>query len=378
MAMFKGLESLKARMEEEAPSSEETTVDVEVRVAEEVEEAATVVEEATTIVEDAKASDDAAEEIEALEHYAASIKKHGLTPQGLELMNYKGSLEAFSGRMMPAVEGLDAVGRNHEAAQVALEGIKDSLKKAWDAVVAFFKNIWEKVKAFFAKIKSYLTKWESSVRAAKEALKGIELDPEKVKESKFKLIGKDKLGEMLVSGSTILASINKLSPSQAAGSKTYVKDQLGIKAEQLKVYGMKFNEDGDLVAFDEKEDALEFKETTIGEAGYDVATLEGLYDRITRFLADVRKNEGFVAAFGQLCQAGIKEAQSLSSARDEKVSDETKAKVDNLRAAASSASKLSGKIYGKLGTVFRAYIAACGAVRSCKKGAGYTEKKEEK
>ena len=354
MSFLKGLESFQARMEEDAVV-EETSVDVEVKVAEEVEAATQIVEEATSVIADAEASDDAAEDVEAVEHFIASIKKHGLTQQGLELMNRNGILEAISGVALPAVESLDSTGRNHEAAQAALEASEGIIKKSWEGIKKFFKMIWEKIKGLWAKFLSYVTRWEASIKRAKESLPA-EVDKKKYDDKKASLLTAAKYAEL---GEAVVATSDSL--SKYSGVKTPSKDAVKSDFPDSTIGKLGLKWDGDsLTSSDNKPEAKEEKLGTIGWS-LDYAKVKGFEVAVNAVKA-MRGMSGFAAAFGKSCEAGMKAADSAAKSTGKPEDEET---VKVIRANVSAASKVASKV-ASVGTIVpRTYISACAALKAC-------------
>lgn len=358
MSFLKGLESFQARMEEES-TVEETSVDVEVKVAEEVEAATQIVEEATSVIADAEASDAAAEDVEAVEHFIASIKKHGLTQQGLELMNRNGILEAVSGIALPAVESLDATGRNHEAAQAALEASEGIIKKSWEAIKKFFKGLWEKIKALWAKFMSYITSWESAIKKAKDSLP-TSIDPKKAKDKDATIL---KYAQFQVVCDGMQEVVGGLAEGLGDHTKKdLVKDHFKKKENGMIAVGLKFDGD-DIVAADKAPEATSMK---FAASGWDLDKLKGGgFKGAQDTVAALRGIKDFPAGFGKLCDGGIKIADSLAKSSGKEHDQKMKDELDNTRANASMASKVAAKVASRASIIPRAYISACAAARAC-------------
>lgn len=369
MSFLKGLEAFQARMEEEEVASQETSVDVEVRVAEEVEEATSIVEEATTIINDAEASEVAAEEVEALEHFVASIKKHGLTPQGLELINHKGALEAFSGMTLPAVESLDATGRNYEAGQEATEAGEGAIRRAMTAIKQFFINLWNRVKALAAKFVTYVTAFEGSIARSKKSVEGVEMDAEKA--------GKKTVGMSQATLKSMADSYSKVCKgnfdSNTAKTENGVIKMVEGKATDLTTIGLELK-DGKLTtitppAVTEKKEALK-----LSESGFTPASCASMYNDIAEAVKNMREVGKFAKVIESICKMGEAAANSASKSNGTDAKEEVKILQKN----AGDASKIFGVLASKGGVIPRAYITACAAVKACDKGAAPAEKKEEK
>lgn len=370
MSLLKGLEGLSARMEDEQETVvEETTVDVEVRVAEEVEAETAISEEATAIVEDAAASDDAAEEIEALESFVASIEKYGLTQQGLELMNHKGALAAFSGRALPAVESLDAAGRNHEAAQETLAALEGAISRGWEAVKKFFKSIWDRIKGWVSALVNKVASMEGAIKRSMESVKGVEFDSAKAAEKTVKFYPvatfKTMSSATLNAGTTLV----KLNAANAANAD-YVKKEFGPKAKDLSDIGITIGDKK--VEVDAKSVAP--APIKLSESKWTPSNCEDAFTNARLCASNLRELPKFAAAFGKMCEAGIAAVTSMSASSTEKV--DPKEKVEIIRANVSMVSNISTAVVARTLSISRMYIGICAAVKSCSKAAAKAEDKK--
>lgn len=355
MSFLKGLESFQSRMEEDA-STEETSVDVEVKVAEEVEAATQIIEEATSVIADSESSDAAAEDVEAVEHFITSIKKFGLTQQGLDLMNHKGIMEAISGVSLPAAESLDATGRNHEVAQVVLGAAEGIVKKSWDAIKKFFKMIWEKIKGLWSKFMSYVTSWESSIKRAKESLPSA-VDQKKYDEKKASLLSAAQFGTATSAINLVSLSLSKWASSGKADTKDAVKND--FSDAELGKLGLKWDGDG-LTSSDTK---LEAKEEKLSAHGWTLDYAKnGAFVTAAKAISSMVGMKGFATGFGNACSAGIKEVESLDKSNGK---DTDKEKVEIIRKNVAAASKVAAKVASAGGIVPRTYISACAALKTC-------------
>ena len=111
-------------------ADEDTAADKLENEAEQTEEVAEVLE------------DDVAQE-RALDPTAAKLLK-------LTFQNIVG--KQYAGRTLPATESFDGSrSEARENTRIALEGIKETLKKFWEAIKAQFKKVYEKVKSWIVK-----------------------------------------------------------------------------------------------------------------------------------------------------------------------------------------------------------------------------------
>jgi hypothetical protein len=358
MAKF-AFEHLNARMDDDA-GADETTIDVDIQVADRTEEASSIVEEAATVAADAEASDDVAEEIESLEHMRSVIQQHGLTPGMMALINRDNRLSIVSGRSLAAAESLDATGRNHSEAQAAMEAISDTISKGWEAVKKFFRKIGEKIKALWGKIMDFFTSWETSIKRAKERISGITVDAKKAGEHKAKLITPKDHNDLGEACKTILKTLNsENSASKLLEKKDYFTD--AFSDATLKPVGLK-RDDGVLVAAD---GALEAKEMSVTESGWTVEYAKGKgFELTSTLVASIRTGKKMISVVDNLVKAGIAAAESAekSSGAD----GSSKETVTIARKNASDFSKLVGKVAGRATFVPRAYVTACGALYACR------------
>jgi hypothetical protein len=119
-----------------------------------------VADEGGDLADDVEALEDAIEDTETLDQIAdlaaASAEEgEGMDPVAAEITEV--AVEAIYARLgltqkaMPSMESFGSAGSRKAATRIAAEGWKESVKKAWDAVVKFFKNIIEKIMAFLDK-----------------------------------------------------------------------------------------------------------------------------------------------------------------------------------------------------------------------------------
>jgi len=358
MAKF-AFEHLNARMDDDA-AADETTIDVDIQVADRTEEASSIVEEAATVAADAEASDDVAEEIESLEHMRSVIQQHGLTPGMMALINRDNRLSLVSGRSLAAAESLDATGRNHSEAQAAMEAISDTISKGWEAVKKFFRKIGEKIKTLWGKIMDFFTAWETSIKRAKERVSGITVDAKKAGEHKAKLIKMKDHTDLSEACIDILNSLmNETSMGKAIEDKDHFVNMIPDKT--LKPAGLK-RDDGILVAAD---NALEAKEMSVKESGWTVDYAKGQgFERTAGLVAMIRTGKKMISVVDNLVKAGIAAAESAEKSVGTNGMSSELATI--ARKNGSDFSKIVSKVAGRATFVPRTYIAACGALYACR------------
>ena len=179
---------------EESATNTETSVDVAVKVAEEVE-AESQLAESIAVAEDAiEVSEEAAEDTEQLEMWEDSIRQHGVTPQGLQLMSFRGILSSLAHRDLPAAESLSSIGRNPEAEQIALEAVQNAQKGYWQTLKNFLKTIWEKIQAAISWLMQRFSSWEGNLKKMGAALSKLTIDDAKLREKKVKIMSHQQFG----------------------------------------------------------------------------------------------------------------------------------------------------------------------------------------
>lgn len=141
---------------EEVMATGTEVVDTEaVEVVEEVQEVAEQAEEVSgdvAQVEEAEADVAVVEQIEEVLEKAVESGE-GISETAAEIAQI--AVESMQRRLgikaakMPSLESFGSASSRVTATRVALEGIKDTAKKAWAAIVNFVKSIAEKIKTFF-------------------------------------------------------------------------------------------------------------------------------------------------------------------------------------------------------------------------------------
>ena len=117
--------------------------------------------EATAEHNEVAAEDDTAEQLgeeqEQVEDLGETIAEEsaGLTPRAARLLNISLSriVGAKRANKIIATENYSSSrSAQEDAKQIALEGIKDTLKQFWEAIKAQLKKFYNKVKSFFVKV----------------------------------------------------------------------------------------------------------------------------------------------------------------------------------------------------------------------------------
>ena len=132
----------------------ESQLEVEEGV-QEVEADAANVEELVAAVEDAEADAETLGEIEDV--MEDSIEEgEGLDETSAELAevaveSIRVRLGFAPSRTLPALESFGSKNSRLTATKIALEGVKENIKKVWEAIKKAFQTVWQKIKDFFAK-----------------------------------------------------------------------------------------------------------------------------------------------------------------------------------------------------------------------------------
>ena len=103
---------------------------------------------------DSEQLNDEQDELSDVEEVVAQ-ESEGLTPQaavmlGIALKNIVG--KSHASKIIATENYSSSRGAQREAKQIALEGIKETLKRFWDAIKAQLKKFYNKVKSFFVKV----------------------------------------------------------------------------------------------------------------------------------------------------------------------------------------------------------------------------------
>jgi hypothetical protein len=160
----------------------------------EVSDAIIAFDEATMEITDVLLQgDEIFEVLENADSLSTAIEQFGLTDGIALLANTNGDLDYIL--KLDDNEELELTDENREElSQAALEGLKETAKKVWDNIVAFFKMIWEKIKAFFAMVFNMFRSLDKKCQAEGKRLNSIEkandFQQEKIKFSGVAIDGK--------------------------------------------------------------------------------------------------------------------------------------------------------------------------------------------
>lgn len=153
------------------------------------------VEEGNDEVVDIEKDIEEMEAVEAgLESIAAglevSMKEGGLVPQAA--VGYDLAISAWAGRVglesaVPSLEEFDSQTGREAATQVSMEGVKDTLKRIWNAIKAAVSKAVEAAKNFFAKVFGGVEKVEKKLKAVKKAIATAKKDGHEVTDADKKI-----------------------------------------------------------------------------------------------------------------------------------------------------------------------------------------------
>lgn len=161
----------------EMPADEET---VDAAMAETAEAAAEVDgggEAVETAVGDAETLADVADKMEATEETG------GMTEQAAAIAEV--AIEALRERLcirrakaLPAMESFGSESSRMKATSIAVESIREELKKVWQAIVAMLKKVYEAIKGFMKSIFDTNTKLKEKAEKLLKAVDSVEGKPE--------------------------------------------------------------------------------------------------------------------------------------------------------------------------------------------------------
>ena len=304
-------------------------------------------------------------------HVAASatIPEGGLKRAAASMMHV--AVEGYANRlgleeaMVPSIESFGSEGEAMTATQVSVEGIKDTIKRVWEAVQAALVKAIEAVKAWFTKFFVNAEKIKARAEAVKASVKDKTGDAEEAKVSVGGAVAKLHKGGKLASVSAVAAEVKGILGDVMAAHDGLVKtagelgdmvakvvDEDATKgAELVTAAGLKLIEAPELF-----KGALDLKERTeAGEKAYYSDELPGgkvvkmhvgeksysasLQDAGKVEIADADKEVTTlpVADIESLCDVVVECADDLAGAK-EKVFDKASATKDDLLKAGKDAS----------------------------------------
>lgn len=238
---------------------------------------------------------------EELEHAHASLEGIALSLEGLVATDergldrvaaegYRHAISAIVGDALPnPVASLESFGGESECAeatQISLEGIKDTVKKIWEAIKRAVGNAIRATADFFAKLFGGVGKMEKRIEDLKKELDKAKSDKYTAKDGMFKVPGADRL-EM----------DGKITEAALKSGMTFVNDGMvdlskGVQTSAMDVYKeisdfyKKADKVDDIVAVRKKVDTVISKGETktigaMGPGGKTAITTEGSDDEGT-------------------------------------------------------------------------------------------------
>jgi regulator of replication initiation timing len=124
--------------------------------------------------------------INTLEHIKNMIEKHGISRPMMEMADPIGEL-AEAG-IVPAYENLEDTPVHDSNATAAIEGLGETMRKAWDKIVAFMKDLWKRLKGLFDKVVGVFKKQDVVIKALLKKMKDVDIDGDKADKVKVKIL----------------------------------------------------------------------------------------------------------------------------------------------------------------------------------------------
>lgn len=150
------------------------------------------VQDGAAIIQDQVALEDAVEEIQGMEQIQDQVQEsvdsgEGLSEDAGQMLEV--AVERAAKRIGVAPSRRLSkenfkTGSKLSATRLSLEGIKETVVAAWEAVKNFFKGLWVKIKDFFARIFTNLPKLRKQIIAMRDrayGIKGSEKKADKIK-----------------------------------------------------------------------------------------------------------------------------------------------------------------------------------------------------
>lgn len=255
MARKSALESLNQRLEGDGEGGD-TVIDITV-IADSDGEAAEAIEdaietgEATGEAEAIQEADDAAEqEAQDMTELAAVIRQYGLNAGMAAVINVLVPCSSM-GIALPAVESLDASGRNMERAERLAAAFEASGEGFWATTKNVFKKIWQWIKDICRKITTMIGGLESRMVRMAQALDKRTFDEDRNKDSKMKQWkqikeNKSYLGDLKASTKIFFDKLNAIK-MENVGLFKEEKDEVAqfhseLPDDKLKVFGVKWKD----------------------------------------------------------------------------------------------------------------------------------------
>ena len=160
----------------------------------------------------------------------STIAVHGVTEGLMAMVNSDGSLNRLLKTTIPEITAANS----KQVAEMCVEGLGDKVKRAWGAVVEFFKKLWAKIVEFFKKLWDRNYAMISKLKAIKEKLPKIKADEmAKIEMFTYKPAG---VTAMIGAANGIIEACQELKPgkdmlSTFAGKFNTAAAAMGIKMD---------------------------------------------------------------------------------------------------------------------------------------------------
>lgn len=358
--------------EEGEPTSTETTVDLEIKVAEEV---SAPQEELDDSIEETEVVEETAEEMLAqyakLEHYHAVVAEFGYSKALAMCIDPDGELQAFA-PSLPALENLDVTGSpSSNETIIALEGLKSAMSTFWEWIKKTAIKIKEAVKSLVMKIVNFFSAYDKQAKRIIDALKKAEISDKKMKEHKASIISRGDW-ETVAKGFVTNASSTMTQLTKMIASPTPEKFAAEFGDANLGQIGLKKSSGGGFVEADGFAKKLEGKEQSVLASGWKKETVVGGLTEVLAIAAMGRAELPKVVKFIEDRTKSLESEASrwigIAGKKEDSSKDMAKAKA---AASASlktmnAASRVTSQI-GKTGNrICKAWIKAAYAVYACR------------
>lgn len=130
-----------------------------------------IVEDGSAIHEDVEQTKIISDTIEELKHTQSSIRKYGMSPQAMMLLNMDNILAKKAGIALPAHESLNSIGRNDEAAQQTHAALEIVCDRALENFTHKTQQIWNSTTKFIDSATNWNKKQHNAISNAVSQLK---------------------------------------------------------------------------------------------------------------------------------------------------------------------------------------------------------------
>ena len=162
--------------------------DAEIVPAEVEQEVAETSDEGDEVADLNTAIEDAVEDVTDLEAVGDTLERsvegeegepgEGISPEAAEVAEI--AVESLARRLgiskskvMPAMESFGSSNSRVAATRIAVEGIVEMAKRAWEAIKAAFKSLWVKIKTFLDRVFNVNSRLKAAAEAAMKQIDGL-------------------------------------------------------------------------------------------------------------------------------------------------------------------------------------------------------------